>query len=118
MIRRYDNPFAAKRGAKARVKRSRRKRLWVKQGGLCFWCKQHVPFKYATTDHIIPVSKGGRSTSANTVMACFPCNQKKGSKMEARHFEAADQREIERALERMAERAGRVAAESKGNREA
>ena len=34
-------------------------------------------------DHIVPLSKGGKHTVANTDMKCMDCNTKKGSKLEA-----------------------------------
>lgn len=33
-----------------------------------------------TFDHVIPVSKGGPTSWENVVIACLPCNQKKGSR--------------------------------------
>lgn len=34
----------------------------------------------STIDHIVPMSRGGRSTWANTVAACHGCNQRKGDR--------------------------------------
>jgi 5-methylcytosine-specific restriction endonuclease McrA len=31
-----------------------------------------------TVDHKTPLSKGGKNTGSNYVLACFDCNQKKG----------------------------------------
>ena len=31
----------------------------------------------ATVDHVLPVSRGGRSSWGNTVTACYRCNQRK-----------------------------------------
>lgn len=36
--------------------------------------------KDLTIDHIIPVSRGGKSTWVNTVCACMVCNQRKGNR--------------------------------------
>ncbi|GLC74321.1 hypothetical protein PLESTF_001499200 [Pleodorina starrii] len=32
----------------------------------------------ATTDHVIPLSRGGPDSADNMVVSCFPCNQRKG----------------------------------------
>ena len=39
--------------------------------------------KYATIDHIVPLSKGGMSIDSNVTTACRECNGKKGNKMPA-----------------------------------
>ncbi|MBO5307569.1 MAG: HNH endonuclease [Lentisphaeria bacterium] len=45
--------------------------------GICHYCKQKFPQEQLTLDHIVPVSRGGRSTRGNLVVACLDCNQKK-----------------------------------------
>ncbi len=37
--------------------------------------------KQMTIDHVMPVSKGGKSTFENCVTACFNCNNKKNNKL-------------------------------------
>lgn len=32
-----------------------------------------------TVDHIVPTSRGGKNTWANTIACCDPCNQRKGN---------------------------------------
>jgi len=34
-----------------------------------------------TVDHILPMSRGGKSTWSNTVCACFSCNQRKADRL-------------------------------------
>jgi len=34
-----------------------------------------------TVDHILPVSRGGKNTWANTACACFACNHRKGNRL-------------------------------------
>jgi hypothetical protein len=34
----------------------------------------------ATYDHVVPRAQGGRTTWENIVIACVPCNQKKGGR--------------------------------------
>ena len=45
--------------------------------GVCYYCNQTFPAKELTMDHIVPVSRGGKSTKGNIVPACKDCNNKK-----------------------------------------
>jgi len=45
--------------------------------GRCHYCAAQVPPKELTLDHIVPVSRGGRSTKGNCVPACKACNSSK-----------------------------------------
>ncbi|MDY6790922.1 MAG: HNH endonuclease [Thermodesulfobacteriota bacterium] len=45
--------------------------------GICHYCKRPTPAKELTMDHIVPVSRGGKSTKGNVVPACKECNNKK-----------------------------------------
>lgn len=58
-----------------------RKEKTLKQNNLCFYCKE--PFtseRRPTIDHIVPRASGGLNHEDNYVVACYECNQKKGSK--------------------------------------
>ena len=63
--------------------RSLRKTRWWQQKtatGTCYYCGQKVGYVNLTMDHIIPLSRGGRSTKDNLVPCCKDCNtRKKGS---------------------------------------
>jgi 5-methylcytosine-specific restriction enzyme A len=45
--------------------------------GICHYCKRSTLPKELTMDHIVPVSRGGRSTKGNVVPACKECNNNK-----------------------------------------
>ena len=45
--------------------------------GICHYCGGKFPQDELTLDHIVPVSRGGRSTKGNLVVCCLDCNQKK-----------------------------------------
>lgn len=45
--------------------------------GICHYCKQKFPVSELTLDHIVPVSRGGKSTKGNLVVCCRKCNQAK-----------------------------------------
>ena len=54
-----------------------RKNVHQRDNYTCQYCGYT---KDLSIDHIIPVSRGGKSTWENTVTACQKCNSKKGSK--------------------------------------
>jgi 5-methylcytosine-specific restriction endonuclease McrA len=37
-----------------------------------------IPLNLATTDHIVPSSKGGKFSVENVVLSCMPCNADRG----------------------------------------
>jgi len=56
-----------------------KKNVMIRDGMKCTYCgADNVRL---TIDHIVPKSKGGKSTFENTVAACKPCNNKKGSNL-------------------------------------
>ena len=63
--------------AKARV--LRRSRWWQRRtaSGLCHYCGEKVPHRELTMDHLVPLSRGGRSTKENLVPSCKDCNNRK-----------------------------------------
>lgn len=57
--------------------RLNRRNLFLRDDFECQYCGSK---KDLTTDHIVPRSKGGKTTWDNVVLACSSCNSKKGSK--------------------------------------
>ena len=49
----------------------------------CLYCNKRVTSKNGTTDHIIPISKGGNNCQVNLIVCCFDCNNERGDM----HFE-------------------------------
>jgi 5-methylcytosine-specific restriction endonuclease McrA len=49
--------------------------VMVRDNHACAYCGKDA----STIDHIVPVSRGGRSTYENTVAACLACNARKGA---------------------------------------
>lgn len=47
----------------------------------CQYCNLPFPTHDLTFDHVVPRSKGGRTTWSNVVTACQACNLQKGSKL-------------------------------------
>lgn len=46
----------------------------------CLYCRKPVTTAIGTLDHVIPLSKGGKTTWDNIVTACEPCNTLKANK--------------------------------------
>lgn len=64
-----------------------RQAAWSKWGVMrrdnytCVYCGYHSLNRTKfTVDHIIPKARGGKNSWSNTACACFPCNQRKGSR--------------------------------------
>lgn len=57
-----------------------RKTNWwqnVIQNGKCHYCGKYFPSAEITMDHIVPLSRGGKSARGNIVPCCKECNNKK-----------------------------------------
>ena len=60
--------------------RELRKTQWWKNKialGECHYCKEKFASKELTMDHIVPLSRGGKSTKGNVVPCCKNCNSEK-----------------------------------------
>jgi 5-methylcytosine-specific restriction endonuclease McrA len=44
--------------------------------GKCHYCQKQIGYHMLTLEHLIPVSKGGGTTSENCIPACMDCNHK------------------------------------------
>ena len=47
----------------------------------CQYCGDGLPAHFLTFDHIVPRSRGGRTTWSNVLTACECCNLRKGSRL-------------------------------------
>ena len=64
---------------RARISFSRRN-IFLRDGQRCQYCQRVFPLNELTCDHVIPRSRGGRSSWDNVVAACGPCNRKKSDR--------------------------------------
>ena len=53
--------------------------VFLRDSFRCQYCDRRKPTPELTFDHVIPRSKGGRTTWENVVTACGICNARKGS---------------------------------------
>jgi 5-methylcytosine-specific restriction endonuclease McrA len=63
-----------------RKARDLRQSQWWKRRcakGICYYCGQAVRPQELTMDHIVPISRGGKTTKGNVVPACKSCNTAK-----------------------------------------
>lgn len=66
---------------RTQVNISQRLRIIERDGSTCRYCGRKLPQRrQIVIDHVIPWSLGGRNTDDNLVVACRPCNIKKGSR--------------------------------------
>lgn len=54
--------------------------IWRRDEGKCRLCGKSVKFEEMHADHVMPHSKGGKTTVENGQTLCAACNLKKGSK--------------------------------------
>lgn len=53
--------------------------VYLRDQYTCLYCETRVNNATATMDHVIPLSKGGKTNWENIVTSCGPCNTKKGN---------------------------------------
>jgi len=77
----YDVSEADIRREKEKARRLRRTQWWMNQvnKGICHYCRREVGRTDVTMDHIVPVSRGGKTRKGNVVPACKMCNNRKKS---------------------------------------
>lgn len=70
---------AAIRRERAKARDLRKTRWWQQKiaKGRCHYCGRRVNPAALTMDHLVPLSRGGRSSKANLVPTCKECNTKK-----------------------------------------
>ncbi|MGD2127198.1 MAG: HNH endonuclease signature motif containing protein [Desulfobacteraceae bacterium] len=64
---------------KEKARRLRQSAWWMRriQKGVCHYCHGKVGKGRLTMDHVVPLSRGGKSSRGNIVPACKECNNKK-----------------------------------------
>jgi len=55
-----------------------KRNIMVRDDFKCVYCGKTAEEGHLTIDHVIPKSKGGKSTWENCVTSCKPCNARKG----------------------------------------
>ena len=55
--------------------------LYLRDLYTCQYCSEIFSTRDLTIDHVIPISRGGKTSWDNCVAACMSCNSRKGSKL-------------------------------------
>ncbi|KPJ73751.1 MAG: HNH endonuclease [Planctomycetes bacterium DG_20] len=63
-----------------RVKFNRRN-IYARDANRCQYCGKRHPTSELSLDHVVPRSRGGKSTWTNVVCACLACNVRKGGRL-------------------------------------
>lgn len=72
-----DDIFIKKERDKARKLRASQWWKRKRASGICHYCQEKFHPAELTMDHIIPLSRGGKSQKINLVPCCKTCNTKK-----------------------------------------
>jgi 5-methylcytosine-specific restriction protein A len=64
---------------KSKARKLRQSQWWQQkvESGICHYCGGNFAANVLTMDHIVPISRGGKSTRGNLVPACKNCNSNK-----------------------------------------
>ena len=75
----FDLEISEIRKERQKARELRESQWWKRRlaKGVCYYCRRSFPPKELTMDHIVPVSRGGKSTKSNVVTACKACNNTK-----------------------------------------
>lgn len=57
--------------------------IYIRDRNRCQYCGRKFSTSELSLDHVIPISRGGKSTWENVVCACLSCNVRKGNKLVA-----------------------------------
>lgn len=64
---------------KEKARELRKSRWWADRlaRGICFYCEGTFAPSELTMDHVVPLTRGGKSSRGNIVPACKECNNRK-----------------------------------------
>jgi 5-methylcytosine-specific restriction endonuclease McrA len=57
-----------------------RRNIFARDENRCQYCGRSFATNELSIDHVVPLSRGGRSTWGNVVCACTRCNKRKGGR--------------------------------------
>jgi 5-methylcytosine-specific restriction endonuclease McrA len=57
-----------------------RRNVYLRDEHRCQYCSHRKPASELSLDHVLPISRGGKTTWENVVAACRPCNVRKADR--------------------------------------
>ncbi|MCL5965740.1 MAG: HNH endonuclease [Deltaproteobacteria bacterium] len=60
-----------------------RHNIFIRDRNRCQYCGRNYPRSELNLDHVVPRSRGGRTSWENIVCSCLECNKRKGGKLPA-----------------------------------
>jgi 5-methylcytosine-specific restriction endonuclease McrA len=75
----YDLDADDQKRERHRARTLRESQWWKRRlaKGACYYCSRSFAPQDLTMDHIVPISRGGKSTKGNVVPCCKECNNNK-----------------------------------------
>lgn len=70
----------SRRRGRSLVPRLCRRTLYQRDRGICMYCAHPVGYSQMEVEHVIPLSRGGRTVWGNVVVACHRCNHRKDAR--------------------------------------
>ncbi len=58
-----------------------RRNIYARDRSICQYCGRSFPTSELSLDHVIPRSRGGKTTWENIVCSCIACNSRKGGRL-------------------------------------
>lgn len=65
---------------KEKARQLRKSGWWkskIQKESMCYYCEASLSISDATMDHIVPISRGGKTSKGNIAVCCKECNSKK-----------------------------------------
>jgi len=60
-----------------------RRNLFLHYNWSCCYCNRKLPSNQLNLDHVLPKSRGGKTTWENVVVSCISCNKRKANRLPA-----------------------------------
>lgn len=58
-----------------------RRNIFFRDRNRCQYCGHKLPTRDLNLDHVVPISRGGKSVWENVVCCCVDCNSRKGNRL-------------------------------------